>query len=193
MSGTPVFSFARRWASRAPARTPLPLGATFLAALLAVAPARANDDIPPQFMTQYEAARDYLHLIQAAEAANAPTQLDSADAMQLLAAITHRDAILGPDYVPADLGLLVNACEYGKTVSTRLMQFGLAAMPVACYLTCCAAAHGFSRCWTNGLRLPRPTNGPRWDLTGPIPCAATRNASTWICWRQCARSLPIAR
>lgn len=57
MNGTPVFSFARRWAWRAPARTPLPLGATFLAALLAVAPAKAND-IPPQFMTQYEAARD---------------------------------------------------------------------------------------------------------------------------------------
>jgi hypothetical protein len=130
MNGTPVFSFARRWAWRAPARTPLPLGATFLAALLAVAPAKAND-IPPQFMTQYEAARDYLHLVQTAEAANAPTQLDSADAMQLLAAITHRDAILAPDYVPADLGLLVNACEYGKTVSTQLMQFGLAAMPAA--------------------------------------------------------------
>ncbi|MGE8208784.1 MAG: hypothetical protein ACN6RH_04635 [Stenotrophomonas rhizophila] len=129
MSRTSPLSCARRWAGRARARTPLPLVAALLA-LLAAAPARA-EDIPPQFMTQYEAVRDYLDLVQAAEAANAPTQMDSARAMQLLAAITNAHEILAPDYAPADLGLLVNACQYGKTVSTQLMQFGMAAMPAA--------------------------------------------------------------
>lgn len=85
-------------------------------------------------MAQYEATRDYLQLLQHAEADNAPEQLDSPHAMQLLAAVTNQTDVLAPDYATADLGLLTNACQYGVTLSTRLMQFGMGAMPAAVLL-----------------------------------------------------------
>lgn len=85
-------------------------------------------------MAQYEATRDYLQLLQHADADNAPEQLDSPHAMQLLAAVTNQTDILAPDYATADLGLLTNACQYGVTLSTRLMQFGMGAMPAAVLL-----------------------------------------------------------
>lgn len=85
-------------------------------------------------MAQYEATRDYLQLLQHAEADNSPEQLDSPHAMQLLAAVTNQTDVLAPDYATADLGLLTNACQYGVTLSTRLMQFGMGAMPAAVLL-----------------------------------------------------------
>jgi len=110
MRGSPFSSFTRRlaWPSRAPARTPL--GAALLVMVPVASPARA-DDIPPQFLAQYEATRDYLQLLQQADADNAPEQLDSPRAMQLLAAVTNKTDVLAPDYATADLGLLTNACQ----------------------------------------------------------------------------------
>lgn len=133
MSGSPFSSLTRRlaWPAHAPAQTPL--GAALLVVLLVASPACA-DDIPPQFMAQYEATRDYLQLLQQADADKAPAQLDSPRAMQLLAAVTNKTDVLAPDYATADLGLLTNACQYGVTLSTRLMQFGMGAMPAAVLL-----------------------------------------------------------
>jgi len=133
MRGSPLSFLTRRlaWPARAPGRTPL--GAVLLVMVLVASPAHA-DDIPPQFMAQYEATRDYLQLLQHADADNAPEQLDSPHAMQLLAAVTNQTDVLAPDYATADLGLLTNACQYGVTLSTRLMQFGMGAMPAAVLL-----------------------------------------------------------
>lgn len=101
-----------------------------LVTLLTAAPLRA-DDIPPHLMAQYEAARDYQNLLEEADAARDPARLDSQHAQDLLAAVTNRRDVLDQPYPPQDLGLLINACEYGKTLTTQLMNFNTPTLPDA--------------------------------------------------------------
>ncbi|MCF7750879.1 hypothetical protein KQ945_08995 [Bacillus subtilis subsp. subtilis] len=132
MQGRFVFSAPRRpMPITAMRMRPCALAVVGMLVLLQLAPAARADTLPPQFMAQYDAAQAYLQLLQDADAANSPEQLDSPHTLALLAAVTDRRGILEQAYTPQDLGLLAGACEYGKTLKTRLMLFGAPTDPVA--------------------------------------------------------------